>query len=148
MNNIGGVIKCETILINSIDSFQVSRRGVTITLKSGTNWRQLPISPKQTIANATPEKNEGGILYQHNFQTILPYKPNLLQDMTYYNQCCSNGCLIRYTDANLRTRILGTKEIPLTGTLEEIAGESATDLAGYRLELSAMCLTPQLIYNR
>ena len=45
------------------------------------------------------------------------------------------------------TRILGSKEFPLTGTFEEVAGETATDLAGYRLELEATCLHPQLIYK-
>lgn len=147
MNNMGGLIRCEVVPVTSIETFSVVNGAVRITLKSGQSWTPLTISTRQTSAGAPPEKSEAGTQYAHQFSTVLPYCVYKGENMVFYQDCCRNGCLVKYTDANMRTRILGSKEFPLTGTFEEVAGETATDLAGYRLELEATCLHPQLIYK-
>lgn len=147
MNNMGGLIRCEVVPVTSVDTFIVVNGAVRIALKSGKAWTTLTISTRQTSAGAPPEKSESGIQYTHQFSTVLPYCVYQGENMAFYQDCCRNGCLVKYTDANQRIRILGSKEFPLTGTFEEVPGESPTDLAGYRLELEATCLHPQLIYK-
>ena len=147
MNNMGGLIRCEIVPVTSVDTFSVVNGAVRIILKAGQSWTTLTISTRQTSAGAPPEKSEGGTLYTHQFRTVLPYCVYQGENMAYYEDCCRNGCLVKYTDANLRIRILGSKDFPLTGTFEEVPGESPTDLAGYRMELEATCLHPQLIYK-
>lgn len=147
MNNMGGIIRCELLPVSSVESFVFMNGAVAITLKAGEAWNLLPCSTRQTQAAAPPDKDEGGTRYAHQFSTLLPTDRYKEADSTFYAQCCRNGCLVRYTDANQRTRIVGSKEYPLTGTFEEVSGESAADLAGYRIELTATCLHPQLIYK-
>lgn len=147
MNNMGGLIRCDVVPVAQVNTFIVGNGMVRIDLKDGKSWMPLRISTKQTSAGAPPEKSEAGIQYTHQFSTVLPFCVYHGENMAFYQDCCRNGCLIRYTDANLRTRILGSKEYPLTGTFEEVPGETAADLAGYRLELEATCLHPQLIYK-
>ena len=142
---MGGIIRCEVVPVSSIDTFSIMNGAVRITLKSGKSWETLPISTRQTKAGAPPEKSEAGTTYAHQFITILPFSVYRGENMSFYCDLCRNGCLIRYTDANFRSRILGSKDYPLTGTFEEVSGETATDIAGYRLKLEATCLHPQLI---
>lgn len=147
MNNMGGIIRCEVVQVSAVETFEVMNSAVRLTLKSGQSWETLTISTRQTKAVAPPEKSEAGTAYAHRFTTVLPFCVYRGENISFYRDCCRNRCLVRYTDANLRTRILGSKEFPLTGTFEEVPGETAADLAGYRLELEATCLHPQLIYK-
>lgn len=145
MNNIGGIIRCEFLPVENVQHFTVSGRTVQISLKEGKNWSKLPVSVRNTSCAAPPSADGGGTVYKHQFSSVLP-TPNVsasLQRQLY--QSCLTGCLLRYTDANGKQRLLGTKDYPLTGTLEEVSGTTATTLAGYRLNLTATCLTPQLI---
>ena len=147
MNNIGGIIRCEILSVSAIKTFEVSNNKVTIQINSGATWKLVPISVKQTIADATPNDDEAGTVYNHQFVTTIPYGQLRVSDIMDYQQCCRMGCVVKYVDANGKIRLLGTKEYPLRGSIEEIPGETAADLAGHRLQLSATCLTPQLDFR-
>lgn len=144
MNNIGSVIKCEICVISLVLDFQISGSRVRILPKDGVDqlWKKIPIHSKSTSCLASPEKSSSGILYQHQCNTLLPTHRMNIDLCRYIEECTRIGCLIRYRDANDRIRVLGTKEYPLTGTLEEISGSKPTDLSGYQLRLSSTCLHP------
>lgn len=145
MNNIGGIIKCEICPIEKVETFSNSETKVVIQSKDGEIlWTELPINRKNTTCSATPENSDAGILYQHTCNALLPTPlvDTILIDVIH--KCAKCGCLVRYTDANGKTRILGTKDYPLLGTVEETPGSDVTDLAGYQLQLSSSSLTPAL----
>lgn len=144
MNNIGGIIQCEILGIEGIAAFATVNQTAQIRIKETAEWRKLPVSLKKTTVAASPKAGNAGTLYEHKFSTILPADRISEADVCRYRSLCISGCIIRYTDANGKKRILGTKEYPLTGTLAEVPGESATALAGYELNLKASELTPQL----
>lgn len=144
MNNIGGIIQCEILGVEDIEVFALVNQTAQIRIKKADAWRKLPISLKKTTASATPSAGNAGTLYEHKFNSLLPAGCISKTDASRYRSLCICGCIIRYTDANGNQRILGTKEYPLTGTLAEVPGESATVLAGYELSLKASELTPQL----
>lgn len=146
MNNMGGILWCELIAISAIETFEASDTEVTIQLNNTQVWEPLPISLKQTSAGAEPRSDEGGTIYTHQLITILPYGHLKKPDITFLKTCCQNGCLAKYADANGKIHVLGSKDYPLTGNLQEISGKTPTDLAGYQLQLSAQCLTQQLKY--
>ncbi len=147
MNNIGGIIRCEICPIENVATFSNSKTRVTITPKDGEElWTELPINRKNTICVATPESSDAGTSYQHSCNTLLPTSLVNVSLLEILRKCVKCGCLIRYTDANAQTRILGTKDFPLLGTLEESPGSEAPDLAGYQLQLSSSSLTPALEY--
>lgn len=147
MNNIGGVIKVDICPIDKISNFLSTGTKVRVSPKEGeTLWTELPINRKNTACSATPTNSDAGIAYQHSCNTLLPMpyvNETLLAALRISVKC---GCLIRYTDANGQTRVLGTKDYPLLGSLEERPGSNASDLAGYELQLSTTSLTPALEY--
>lgn len=144
MNNIGGIIHCEILSSDDLLRFSVQNRTAIFRLKESAHWTTLPISVKQTTATATPTTGDAGTLYNHQVNALLPaFKADALL-LSLCNDLCRSGCIIRYTDANGNRRILGTKDYPLTGTLEEVPGNSAISLAGYKLSLKASEQTPQL----
>ena len=144
MNNMGGVIRCELVPIASVQGFTVKDNTAIIQLKSGEEWQNMPISRLQTSATATPQEEDGGTIYEHRLSTLIPTEHLTDTNRSLYRSCCVLGCLIRYMNANGKIRVLGTKEYPMKGTMEEVTGESASDLVGYRLKLSSSCLTTQL----
>jgi len=144
MNNIGGIIRCEIISSDDMIHFSVQSRKVVLRLKESANWTTLPISVKQTTTSAAPTAGDAGTLYNHQVNTLLPAPKVDAQLLSLCDDLCRSGCIVRYTDANGNRRILGTKDFPLTGTLEEVPGNSAASLAGYKLILKASERTPQL----
>lgn len=145
MNNIGGIIQCEILNVDDIVIFAVFNQNAEIKTKETANWQLLPISQKNTSVSAQPSTDDAGTLYEHKFSTIIP-KP-AQEDIIRYRSLCLSGCIIRYTDSNGNKRVLGTKDYPLTGTLAEVPGQTASELAGYKLTLQASELTPQLSYS-
>ena len=149
MNNIGGIIKCELCLASEIGKFTTDGKNVIVQGEKNNVvvWTVLPINRSNTTCTASPDKGDAGICYNHQFSTILPsqYVDNKLYE--YIQACIKSGCIVRYTDANNHIRVLGTKEYPLSGTLDEISGSKASDLAGYQLELSSTSLYPALTYT-
>ena len=144
---MGGIIRCEILPISVIETFEVSNNKVTIQLSINATWKLVPISVKRTTAGATPKDDEGGTVYNHQFETTIRHGVLRASDIIEYRTYCRMGCVVKYVDANGKVRILGTKEYPLRGSFEEIPGETAADLAGYRLQLFATCLTPQLDFR-
>lgn len=148
MNNIGGIVRLEFCAVYDISEFKQSRRKVTIIPKKEKDnvWVDLPIQNKNTSCSATPEKSDSGIIYNHKCSTFLPTQH--VSDELYHtlNAFVRLGCLVRYTNANSRCYVLGTRDFPLTGTIEEISGSKASDLAGYQLQLSSTSITPELEY--
>lgn len=147
MNNMGGIIRCEILPVSAIETFEVSKTGVIIELYGIVGWKYIPVCVKHTTAGATPKDDEGGTVYEHKFATTIPYGHLRVSDIVDYQQCCRIGCVVKYTDANGKIKVLGTKEYPLKGSIEEMPGETTTDLAGYRLQLTATCLAPQLDFR-
>lgn len=144
MNNIGGIIHCEIIASEDIAVFSVAGKTARIRTKETADWWQLPFSQKKTTVSASPKAGDAGMLYEHKFSSLLPANKIAAADLSRYSALCISGCVIRYTDANGNKRILGTKDCPLTGTIAEVPGQSATSLAGYELNLKASEATPQL----
>lgn len=147
MNNIGGIIQCEILPVSDIISFIIVNQNIQLQKKEASTWKQLPISPRKTIANSTPSAGDAGTLYEHKFSTLLPADKITIKEIGYYRSLFFNGCILHYTDANGNQRIIGTKEYPLTGTITEVPGEKASALAGYELNLEASVLTPQLPFT-
>lgn len=145
MNNVGGIICCEILSSDDLLRFSVQNQTVIFQLKESAHWTTLPISVKQTTATATPTTGDAGILYNHQVSTLLPASKVGVQLFSLCQYLCRNGCIVRYTDANGNRRILGTKDYPLIGTLEEVPGNNATSLAGYKLILKAYEQIPQLL---
>lgn len=119
---------------------------VVIPKDGKTLWTAIPISRKNTICGATPEHSDADTVYQHICNTLLPMTLVDKELLSFLRNCAIYGCLIRYTDANGQIRILGVKDYPMLGTIEESPGSNASDLAGYQLQLSSSSLTPALEY--
>lgn len=147
MNNLGGILNCEICPIEKVESLSVTGTKVSVTAKEGeTLWTPLPINRKNTTCGAPPSSSDAGTVYQHSCNTLLPTSHVTESLLETLHKCARCGCLIRYTDANGRVRLLGVKDYPLLGTIEEVPGSNASDLAGYQLQLSGTSLTPALEY--
>ena len=148
MNNIGGIIRCEICLSSEISNFTTNGKNVIVQGEGNRVdiWTELPINRNNTTCVAPPEKGDAGTCYNHQFGTIIPTQSIDNKLYEYIQFCIKSGCVIRYTGANEHVRILGTKDYPLLGTLEETSGSKASDLAGYQLILSGTSLYPALSY--
>jgi len=126
-DNMGGFISAEFTLHKGVESFVSLGGKCNITFHPNHRWHELPIKQEGISLNIDPKRTDAGLTY--NIKGSITCKHSESYDILKLTEFI----LLRYQTPDNIWRVAGTKDFPLSITVNPLTPSKPSGFYGYEI---------------
>ena len=142
MDNIGGIISAEYVMVQNVRTCAVLESQICIDFVGSKNWVEFPATPKKIQVTVTPNPQNG--ITSYAIDVIVLCATPKVSERNDLKILISNKILLKLTTANGEVLVVGDKEHPLKVITEKIIPTEANGYSGSKFSIQGINTHPAL----